>query len=213
MAAVELIGTAAFAISGALVGVRKEMDVFGVNVLAVTTACGGGIIRDLLVGNTPPAVFQNPRYVMAAALMANVVFLLLFLHREMPRRLAHLYENALFWCDTLGLAAFTVDGALVGVRGGFQRNLFLVVFLGVLTGVGGGVLRDVLAGRIPEIFRKHIYALAAVAGALTLGLALDLGADQYAALAAGAGVVVLLRVLAKRFNWNLPRVRQEPYQE
>ena len=148
----DLVGTIAFAISGALVGVGKRMDLFGTIVLAVCTATGGGVLRDLMVGNIPPYMFRNPLFVGIAALVALVVFFLVYLHTKMPKILSTVYDKMLFWFDTLGLAAFTVDGVMVGIRKGYEDNVFLLVFLGFLTAVGGGTLRDVLAGRIPDIF-------------------------------------------------------------
>lgn len=206
---IDLIGTIAFAISGAFVGVRKEMDLFGINMLAVTTACGGGVLRDLIVNSTPPLMFTNPFYVAVAVVCANAVFLLLKLHQHMPAKLVPVYDNTLFWFDTLGLAAFTTDGVMIGVGHGHGDNLFFLSFLGFLTGVGGGVLRDVLSDQIPDIFRKHIYALAAIAGALVSGALLKYGAAPRLSMTAGFVTVLLLRVLAAHYRWNLPRIDTE----
>ena len=202
----DLVGTIAFAISGALVGVGKRMDLFGTIVLAVCTATGGGVLRDLMVGNIPPYMFRNPLFVGIAALVALVVFFLLYLHTKMPKMLSMVYDKMLFWFDTLGLAAFTVDGVMVGIRRGYEANAFLLVFLGFLTAVGGGTLRDVLAGRIPDIFLKHIYAVAAIAGGVTLTLTRFLGARISMIL--GFGVVIALRCLAAHYRWNLPRIKE-----
>lgn len=202
----DLIGTIAFAISGALVGVGKRMDLFGTIVLAVCTATGGGVLRDLMVGNIPPYMFRNPLFVGIAALVALVVFFLLYLHTKMPKILSMVYDKMLFWFDTLGLAAFTVDGVMVGIRRGYEDNAFLLVFLGFLTAVGGGTLRDVLAGRIPDIFLKHIYAVAAIAGGMTMTLTRFLGARISMIL--GFGVVIALRCLAAHYRWNLPRIKE-----
>ena len=202
----DLIGTIAFAISGALVGVGKRMDLFGTIVLAICTATGGGVLRDLMVGNIPPYMFRNPLFVGIAALVALVVFFLLYLHTKMPKILSMVYDKMLFWFDTLGLAAFTVDGVMVGIRRGYGDNVFLLVFLGFLTAVGGGTLRDVLAGRIPDIFLKHIYAVAAIAGGMTLTLTRPLGARISMIL--GFGVVIALRCLAAHYRWNLPRIKE-----
>ena len=201
----DLIGTIAFAISGALVGINKKMDLFGTLVLAITTACGGGCVRDIVVGSIPPAMCRNPIYVGIAAVVATIVFLLVFFHTHMPRVLAPLYDKMLFWFDTLGLAAFTVDGVMVGTQCGYEDNIFLLVFLGFLTAVGGGTLRDVLAGRIPDIFLKHIYAVAAIAGGLLLTLTRPLGDKPSMIL--GFSLVIALRCLAAHYRWNLPRIR------
>ena len=201
----DLIGTIAFAISGALVGVNRRMDLFGIIVLAVCTACGGGMIRDITVGNIPPNMFRNPLYVGIAAGVAVVVFILFYSHAKMPRCMAPVYDKMLFWFDTLGLAAFTVDGIMVGISCGYESNAFLLVFLGFLTAGGGGTLRDVLAGRIPDIFLKHIYAVAAIAGGILLVLTLPLG--ERTAMILGFSLVIALRCLAAHYRWNLPRIR------
>ena len=201
----DLIGTIAFAISGALIGISKKMDLFGTLVLAITTACGGGCLRDSMVGSVPPAMCRNPVYVVIAAVVATIVFLLVYFHTHMPRMLAPLYDKMLFWFDTLGLAAFTVDGVMVGIQCGYGDNVFLLVFPGFLTAVGGGTLRDVLAGRIPDIFLKHVYAVAAIAGGLLLTLTRPLGDKPSMIL--GFSLVIALRCLAAHYRWNLPRIR------
>ena len=202
----DIVGTIAFAISGAFMGVRKKMDIFGVTVLAITTACGGGLMRDLIVGNIPPYMFRNPVYVGIATVVANIVFWLVHAHQKMPRNMTVIYDKMLFWFDTLGLAAFTVDGVTVGIGAGHAENLFLIVFLGFMTGVGGGTARDVLADQIPDIFLKHIYAVASIAGGLTMALLYHWGARRNTAMVAGFSMVILLRCLAAHFRWNLPRI-------
>lgn len=202
----DLIGTIAFAISGAFVGIRKKMDIFGVNVLAITTACGGGLMRDLIIGHHPPRMFENPFFVLIAAIVANVVFLLAFRHSRMPRQVVPVYDKMLFWFDTLGLAAFTVDGVMVGVDAELYDNTFLLVFLGFITAVGGGAFRDVLADQTPDIFVKHIYAVAAIAGAILMTIIYSVFESQRAAMICGFLLVIALRWLAAHFRWNLPRV-------
>lgn len=205
----DLIGTIAFAISGAFVGIHKKMDIFGVNVLAITTACGGGLIRDLIIGVNPPMMFRNPFYVLAAAVVANIVFLLTYRHRHMPRKLAPLYDAMLFWFDSLGLAAFTVDGVMAGVQAGHPDNIFLICFLGFMTAVGGGALRDIMACQMPDIFRKHIYAVAAIAGAILMSALLHFVGNESISMIAGFLLVLVLRMLAAHFRWNLPKVHDE----
>jgi uncharacterized membrane protein YeiH len=202
----DLIGTIAFALSGSFVAVSKKMDIFGVNMLAVATACGGGLVRDLIIGNTPPVVFRDPFYAIIAIAVANTVFILIKQQRHLPKKMAHLYDRTVFWFDTIGLAAFTVDGLMVGVNAGYQENVFLIVFLGLTTGVGGGVLRDVFADQIPDIFRKHIYALASIAGGVVMAIILKLTDRQLPAMLLGFSMIILLRVLAEHFRWNLPRI-------
>ncbi len=225
---IDLIGTIAFAISGAMVAGRKGMDIFGVNILAVVTATGGGVIRDLLLGNVPPVMFRYPIFVLVSVITANLVFLQLYRHKEMPHRLHQIYETGLFWFDTLGLAAFTVDGVFMGIRAGYGNNLFLIVFVGVITGIGGGIIRDLLAAKMPDVFVKHVYAVASIAGALVCALvwrctpsvqmaagsaetmiqAAEAGRGTFFSMAAGIAVTILLRFLAAHYRWNLPRVQE-----
>ena len=144
------------------------MDLFGVCILGLTTAVGGGIIRDMTLGNTPPATFRDPSY----ALVALAASLVLFLSRvrHLLQRNQQFYDLALFLMDTAGLGIFTVSGIRVAQRCVAEPSVFLLVFVGVITGVGGGVLRDVLAGDTPYIFIKHVYASASLLGALVCSL-------------------------------------------
>lgn len=198
----ELAGTMAFAASGAMTGLRKNMDVFGVCILGLTTAVGGGVIRDVILGSTPPATFQDPIYAAVALLTSLVLFL------PQVRRLLMwdqaLFDLSLFLMDTAGLAIFTVMGIRIAYTSAPRPTLFLLVFVGVVTGVGGGVLRDMMAGDTPYIFVKHVYACASLAGALVCG-ALWPCAGGMPAMLLGAGVVILIRVLSAHYRWNLPR--------
>ena len=159
----EILGTVAFSVSGAMTAIRKKMDILGVVVLGVVTAVGGGIIRDLLLGITPPAAFQNPVYVAWATVTALLAFVLA--RHTWSEKNRHLFELLLNLVDSLGLGLFAVIGVRTAIDCGYGDNGFLSIFVGVLTGVGGGMLRDTMAGEVPKIFRKRIYALAALAGA------------------------------------------------
>lgn len=198
----EIIGTISFAISGAVVALQKKMDIFGVVILGLTTAVGGGVIRDLVLGQTPPATFQNPLYALVAAATAIVVFFPAV--RRLFERHHRSYELVLLIMDSLGLGVFTVVGIRTAYGVSSTYNLFLLVFVGVVTGIGGGVLRDVLAGQTPYIFVKHFYASASLIGALVcVGCWLWMGETW--AMVCGAAVVVVLRLLAARFHWSLPK--------
>ena len=200
----DLMGTVAFAFSGAMLAIKKGMDVFGVSILALTTAVGGGVIRDLITGQIPPVTFRNPVYALTAVGTANVVFWVLYLvrrKREKPRIPAVYYEKLLFWLDTLGLAAFTVEGTMAGAGHGW----FLMIFVGVLTGVGGGVLRDMMAGETPSIFVKRVYACACLAGAAAV-VVLGRWVGREAAMVTGFVLILIIRFLAAHFRWDLPRI-------
>lgn len=203
----DIIGTIAFAISGAMVAIENEMDIFGVNILAITTATGGGMIRDILIGRTPPMMFLDPFYVIISVIVANIVFFCMYLHKHMKKELVQIYEGILLLCDTLGLAAFTVDGVNAGLNTIHKDNMFLVVFVGVLTGVGGGLLRDMMANKLPYIFVKHIYACASLVGALFTAL-LWKPFGETMAMVVGFVAVMVIRLLAVFFNWNLPKIKK-----
>ena len=200
----ELAGTMAFAASGAMTALKKGMDLFGVCILGLTTAVGGGVIRDVILGNTPPATFLNPIYASVALVTSLVLFLPRIRHLLMWDQ--RLYDLSMLILDSLGLGIFTVVGIRIAWRSTAEPTLFLLVFVGVVTGVGGGVLRDVMAGDTPYIFVKHIYACASLAGALVCTV-LWRPAGEVAAILAGAGVVVLIRFLSAHYRWNLPRAR------
>ena len=203
----ELIGTAAFAVSGAVTGVRKGMDVFGVAILGLTTAVGGGVVRDLLLGNTPPVTFHEPVYALTALGVSLIVFLKPVRHSLLGN---HRHTVMLLQLsDSLGLSLFTVSGVQVAYGLGHAESLFLLTFVGVVTGVGGGVLRDIMAGRTPYIFVKHVYASAALAGAL-LCAALWPVVGQTAAMLTGFGVVMIIRLLSAHYRWSLPHAEGEP---
>ena len=205
--ALELIGTLAFAVSGAMTGLKKNMDIFGVCILGLTTAVGGGVIRDLILGNTPPATFQDPIYATVAVLTSLVLFL------PRVRRLLMwdqaLFDLVLFLMDTAGLGIFTVVGIRTAYAHVPQATVFLLVFVGVITGVGGGLLRDMMAGDTPYIFVKHVYALAALAGAGMYLILIELHVSTFVAYPFSAAAVVALRILAAKFKWNLPRAKED----
>ena len=206
------IGIVAFAISGAVLAIKKGMDIFGANILAVIAALGGGLTRDIIIDVAPPAIFQSPISVTLAIFVANVAFLIAYFHKDIDDKLATFYDKGMFWIDTLGLAAFVVDGVSACMNTVHRDNLFLVVFVGAITGVGGGVLRDVLANELPVIFVKHIYASAAVVGALITALIWDkLGANL--SMTIGFFVVMSVRIIAAHYNLNLPRIERKTRNE
>lgn len=202
------IGVIAFAISGAMLAIEKEMDIFGVNILAVLTALGGGLTRDVIIDVAPPALFQSPGSILLAVFMANICFLIAYFHKKLEGQLSVFYDKGIFWTDTLGLAAFVVDGVATTMNMTYRDNLLIVVFVGVITGVGGGVLRDVLANELPVIFVKHIYASAALIGALFTAILWNY-VDENVAMTVGFFMIVLIRVLASHFRLNLPRIRHD----
>lgn len=201
---IEVIGTIAFASSGAMVAIKKELDLLGVIVLGVTTAVGGGMLRDIILGNVPPGLFTKPIYVITAFLTVMALFMVVRLNQKiLESRYITAYEKMMNIFDAVGLAAFTVTGIDTAVLAGYEDYHFLSVFLGVLTGVGGGLLRDIMAGQTPYILRKHVYASASIAGAICYVFLADWMTGD-ASMIISAVLVILIRLLATRYCWNLP---------
>ena len=200
----EIIGTVAFALSGALKAIQKKLDIFGVCVLAVFTALGGGVIRDLLLGLTPPRMFYSEGYLLTALAVAVGTFLLV-------RRLHQTTDFGLWWdrafniCDALGLGIFAVIGTQAAIQAGFDSKLFLCLSTGMITGGGGGALRDMMCVEIPSILRKHIYAVAALAGSLLYYILVWFSVPVPLATLVAVAVTVTLRILARHYQWNLPK--------
>ena len=206
MLAFEIIGTISFAVSGALVAIKAGLDIFGVLFIGVITAFGGGVCRDLLIGRTPPALFSNFYMFLIALLAATFVFIVSYVKRqhfdEWRRRIDHI--NNFF--DAVGLGAFAVMGTEVAFAQSLSHNAFLAITMGMLTGVGGGIFRDILTNATPYIFKKHVYALAAIGGScvyyvLRLWLPSVLLSSVIALV-----LVVAVRMLATKYHWSLPKI-------
>lgn len=198
----ELIGTIAFSVSGALVAIEKKMDLLGVIILGLMTAVGGGMLRDITLGQHPPQALANPVYFLIAVAVSLIVFLPVVRHFIQSNQKA--FDIALLVMDSIGLGVFTVVGIAVSKTVVPDGNLLLQICIGVLTAVGGGVMRDVLAGQTPFIFIKHFYACASLIGALVCA-ALWKSIGMIPAMSAGALTVIILRFLAARFHWELPK--------
>ena len=200
----ELIGTVSFAVSGAMVGLKRHMDIFGVCVLGLATACGGGVLRDVLMGNLPPVMFRKPVYALAALLCSVVVFLPRV--RRILLREDCMYEIMMLISDALGLGIFTAVGVATALRAGYDSRFF-AVFLGTITGVGGGMLRDVLAGQAPYILVKHFYACAAILGAIGFVLLRPVLGEAGGIIFCCVSILVL-RILAAHYRWSLPKATE-----
>ena len=203
----ELIGTVAFAVSGAMLAVKKELDIFGICFLGIVTALGGGTIRDLLLGITPPRMFYSISYVVLAVSASLVVFFAVRFAHKKDLWSSHRMDTLLTVSDAVGLGVFAVVGTQAGISAGYGDNGFLCIFLGMVTGVGGGVLRDMMCADIPFVLRKHIYAIAAILGGGTYYLLICLGVGVVIATFIGMSATVILRLLAWHYRWNLPKAR------
>jgi uncharacterized membrane protein YeiH len=191
----DLLGIFVFAISGALVAVRKDLDLFAVLVLAATTGLGGGFARDVLIGAVPPAALADWRYLLVPAAAGLVTFQF---HPALGRA-----ERVVTVLDAAGLSLFCVTGALKALA--FGLGPVPAALMGMLTGIGGGMLRDVLAGRVPLVFRGELYATPALVGATIAVVGQEAGLRT--AVVAGPAAIVCFgwRVIAVRRGWNAPR--------
>ncbi len=203
----EMIGTVAFALSGALKASQFDLDLFGIIIMGVTTATGGGIFRDMILGKLPPSAFVDPVYVATAAGTSIAVFLFLCIIQgtSIGEKQKHLFDQTLLVADSLGLGIFTVMGTMSAYQMYPEANSFLYIFSGVVTGVGGGMLRDVILRCLPDIFTKYIYASACIVGAIVEIILMD-GGNLNAGLWIGAALVFMIRMYAAIYRWSLPKV-------
>lgn len=205
MFVLELIGAAAFAVSGAMVAIEKKADIFGVLFLAVTTALGGGVIRDVLIGRIPPVMFVSYWYLLISVVAALAVFIDAYLRSEKYK--LHLDKldavNNVF--DAIGLTVFTVSGMNAAMP--VSDNVILVLFVGMCTGVGGGMLRDVMTNTMPKVLRKRVYAVASLIGGGLYYVMHVLDINQLLSVGCGMLVIFALRLFATIYKWNLPSVK------
>jgi uncharacterized membrane protein YeiH len=190
----DLVGTFVFALSGAMAGVRQRLDLFGVLVLAFAAGNAGGIGRDVLIGAVPPASISDWRYIVVSIGAGLITF---FWHRP-ARRLHHPVQVF----DAAGLGLFAVSGGLKALA--YHLNPFAAVLLGMLTGIGGGMVRDVLVAEVPSVLRTEVYAVAALAGAAVAVVGVRLGLPSTPVSIVGAALCIGLRLGAIRYGWGLP---------
>jgi uncharacterized membrane protein YeiH len=192
--ALDLAGTFIFALSGAMTAVRHRLDMFGILVLSLAAATFGGMARDVLIGAVPPAALGDWRYI-AVSLVAGLI---IFFRTPTSTRL----RTPVLILDGAGLALFAVSGALKGLA--FGVTPVSAIMLGVLTGVGGGVARDILVAEIPTVLRAELYAVAALAGATVVVVGRTLQFPTIPITIAGAALCFGLRFMAIRYGWRLP---------
>jgi uncharacterized membrane protein YeiH len=190
----DALGTIAFAVSGALLGVRKNFDLFGVLFLAFVVAVAGGMMRDVLIGAIPPAAMRDIHYFLIAMISGLVTFF------WSPRIAKH--PNMMQCLDAVGLALFAVVGTQKAME--FGINPVMSALMGMLTGIGGGMVRDVLSGEIPFVLRADLYALAALAAGAIVAGGSFLGIPSIYTVLPGAGLCLYLRLMAIYYGWRAP---------
>lgn len=190
----DLLGTIAFAISGALAAMNRRLDLFGIFIIAFVTAIGGGTIRDILIGNVPVTWMKNIIYIYLIGVVT--IFSIIF-----RRNLDHL-KKSLFLFDTIGLGVFTITGVEIGVQA--NLNPIISITLGAMTGTFGGVIRDILCNEIPVIFRKEIYATACLIGGLAFVVLYEFGVNTDVIYVVTTLTVILIRLVVVRYKISLP---------
>jgi uncharacterized membrane protein YeiH len=193
---IDILGTAAFAISGVFAAVEKKLDLFGIFIIAFITAMGGGTLRDILIGNLPVSWMLRPEY--GLVIFTSALIAILF-----ANYMKH-FQNTLLLFDAVGLGFFTILGLHKGLLLGLHPGICIA--LGTITGCFGGVIRDILLNRIPLIFRKEIYATASIAGGLLYFLLLKVNLSGTITDVACILVVVFIRLIAVKNNWSLPGI-------
>ena len=194
----DIIGIAAFTISGMLTGVRHRLDILGIAIVATLTALGGGILRDGLIGRIPFAFSEYYPSLTVLSVLVLSIMLKLYKKEEIERKFIFVLS------DTLGLVAFSITGALLGIAK--ELNIFGVIILGFLTAVGGGIIRDILLNRVPAILTHDVYGTIALLVSLTLALLHLAGIlNNYTVFAVGV-VTLLLRLIAYKRGWQLPKL-------
>jgi|TARA_B100000678_G_scaffold145772_1_gene121796 uncharacterized membrane protein YeiH len=194
----DLFGTMAFAVTGAFKAIEHKADIVGIIILATITGVAGGTIRDIILGKTLPNSLIDPAYVIITVISAVILF---FLYSKMRK-----HWNVFLKFDAIGLGVFTVIGAtfaynLVGM------NFLVIVLAGMLTAIGGGILRDIFVNQTPIVFVKELYASASFIGAVLFYFTLLVTNEIYAAMIIGLVITTTLRLVAMKYNWNLPRVK------
>jgi uncharacterized membrane protein YeiH len=194
----DLFGTMAFAVTGAFKAIEHKADIVGIIILATITGVAGGTIRDVILGKELPNSLIDPSYVIITVVSAIVIFLL---HSKMKK-----HWNVFLKFDAIGLGVFTVIGATFAYNM-FGMNFLVIVLSGMLTAIGGGILRDVFVSQTPIVFVKELYASASFLGAAAFYLVILLTNDVYAGTISGLLLATGLRMVAMKYNWNLPKVR------
>jgi uncharacterized membrane protein YeiH len=195
LTSLDLLGTFVFGLSGAMLAVRRDLDVFGIAVLALAAALSGGLIRDMALGATPVAALASSHYLLAAGFAALCVY---FGHRQIEK-----LSKPVMILDALGLGLFAVTGTRKALEHGLDPLPAIV--LGVLSAVGGGAVRDLLVTEVPRVLREEVYALAALLGAGIVVLGDLLALDPVIAAMAGAAAAALIRILSVLRGWQAPK--------
>lgn len=201
----ELIGTVAFSVSGALIAIKRRLDLFGVALVGCITSVGGGMIRDVLLGKFPPTVFSNKLILGIAATSSIIVFIVSYFNAQKFETLERKIETINNFFDAVGLAAFSITGTEAVCSSSISGNALFAISMGLITGIGGGIMRDILVDKTPYVLKKHIYALASIIGSCCYYF-IRMKGEKVIAITVAMLIIISIRMLSAKYHWKLPKV-------
>lgn len=204
---IEIVGTVAFALSGAMEGIKNNLDLLGVLILGVVTATGGGVIRDVIIGLNPPLTFRNGVSIYISLFASAMMFIFSYYNKNINKRtVSKKFEGSLIYSDAIGLGVFTITGMQIAYQVNASHSFILYIFVGLISGVGGGIIRDLLIDSVPYILNKHVYASASIiGGTLFHVLKKTQFLSERFAIPLCISVIIIIRIIAYYKKWNLPK--------
>ena len=204
---IEVLGTVAFALSGAMEGMKKNLDLLGVLILGVVTATGGGVIRDLTIGINPPLTFRTGINIYIALFASAMIFIFSYYNENVNKRTVNkIFDGSLVYSDAVGLGVFTITGMQIAYQLNENHSMILYIFVGLISGVGGGIIRDLLIDSVPYILNRHVYASASIVGGLVFHLLKKTNVlPQHISIPLCIIIIIAIRLIAYYKKWNLPK--------
>lgn len=216
---IEVIGCLSFATSGAITAIRKKADLIGIWILTIIETFGGGLLRDLIINQYPPKIFWDPEYLILVAftvVVSTIWYFIAYFQKTASIIDSHRHDLWIYLLDAIGIAVFCLYGVQTACSSLEVQPLdgatpfteyFYIITLGVLTGVGGGMFRDVFIGEIPNVFRKHFYIIPCIIGTTVYALMFKANINNVISIMVGLAIIVVLRTFAIIFKWNLPSAK------
>ena len=201
------IGIAAFSVSGALIAISSHLDLFGVLFIGCITSFGGGIVRDICLGSFPPRIFFKAEEVLLSIAVSLTVFMISYINAKHFKALSEKIDRINNWFDAVGLAVFSITGTEIAFDMGYDGSFLLSVVMGMITGVGGGIIRDVLTLKEPYVLHKRIYAMASISGCVLYFILESCFNAKLISSFISMSLIIAIRLLATKFRWKLPKIK------
>lgn len=201
------IGISAFSVSGALIAISSHLDLFGVLFIGCITSFGGGIIRDICLGSFPPRIFFKAEEVLLSISVSLAVFIISYINAKHFKSLSEKIDRINNWFDAVGLAVFSITGTEIAFDMGYDGSFLLSVVMGMITGVGGGIIRDVLTLKEPYVLHKRIYAMASISGCVLYFILESYFDAKLISSFISMSLIIAIRLLATKFRWKLPKIK------